>query len=762
MSLKNSSIFMLRLICFFFCCSFVLSVEIDTDCLWFLDDHATSPFVYMENFHPHKPASRNITKDELAEANCEEMLKRPSLSLKNKRRIYEGLSLLSIIHVNLGLSKHTYAMKHLKSLANFDPKNYDYQARTGMWAMQLNVSSFKDAAYFLHSALYDTTAPQDEAQDKLQLQRNLGVALGLLGKSEAQNEWLKILTNHPSDFEVAFLLKDSSSLTSRFLNNSLSPSIDINAAYFALNQSEYLYQLVQSFAGKNISYTGYTSKTIDVMNIMPSTDVFNEYVTERQPLVLSPSKKNENWESWKSEHFEFNKLIREAGQEQLEVTVRPARSDGLLGFGVDTYKKRSSFKSFIQGRYAKLSKTNQRDEAASTASDAAESIGSSSSAGKDKSVKSYEEFLSLQPSYTGNGTLRSPVHKLVPDLSQPLMLRDLHGKQRAQAHLFMGNARLMNGTNTRIAFEPFDFLFMNVEGTCTFKMMSPKFALSMQTILPIYHVHKNGVPVTYNPISEGDKAGSISSAFCSSIASMDDPALGAAAGEYSTVELKSGDMLFVPAGWFFQTHLPQGQHIGIVFSWRPPESKAAHRDVDAKAALIAKALQDAEVELLRSEQETNELETVVEPGPDSPAGLSEVAVEATGEAVIQATSSADALVLQTGTSLSFCSTNPTKLFTPGSSGGDCVPLSLSISSEGKVRVATPAGEANGDHTVYWEEDLRPLWARLNRPQSGKGPVLVYRFHETKLELFKPRKGSSEVDYSKPWKILYVSSKKFVS
>lgn len=750
-------------VCLFIYISVVCG-EIDTDCLWFLDDPATSPFVYMERFQPQNPASRNLTKDELAEANCEKMLKRPGLSLKNKRIIYEGLSLLSIIHVNSGVSRHMDALKHLKNLAKFDPEDYDYQARTGIWSMQLNVSSFKDAIYFLQSALYGKAASNVTRQDTYQLQRNYATALGYLGKSEAQSEWFKILSNNPLDFEVSFLLKESLKLAS-FKNTS---SFSITKLNNILNRTESLYHIVLSYASSsNNSYTGYTSKRIEVMSIMPSTEDFNEYISERQPLVLSPSKMNDNWESWKMEHFEFNTMIQAAGHEQLEVYSRPIRSGGLLGFGIDTYKKTMTFKSFVQGRYAKLSKGNNKV---------------SDKTSEEKGVRSYEEFLAFQPRTSGNHTLRSPMHKLVPELSQPLMLRDLHGKQKAEAHLFMGNSRSSNGTDTRIAFEVFDFLFMNVEGDCSFHLTSPKFALSMKTILPIFHVHKNGVPVTYDPISTGNKAGTVSSDQYSTAVSMDDPVLGDAAGQHSIVHLKSGDMLFVPAGWFYQMRLPEGQHTGVIFSWRPPGLKAGHKDVDTKRGLIAKALATAELEVRQSERESVQDATdgIV---PADPASVSmatdnatgrngndvgdavAVVVDTAGEAALEVTDlPAGAMVLRTGTSLSFCAKSPSQLFSPSKpeqpEGSECVPLTLTITDEGKVTVSKSAGGVQ----LYWEEDLRPLWARLGKPRVGKGPVLVYRIDSAnKIELYKPKTdGSSKAGHLKPWKVLFVDSAVSVS
>ena len=46
--------------------------------------------------------------------------------------------------------------------------------------------------------------------------------------------------------------------------------------------------------------------------------------------------------------------------------------------------------------------------------------------------------------------------------------------------------------------------------------------------------------------------------------------MGPALGEHVTVTVQPGDVLYVPAGWFYELIYAPGQHMAVSFLFRPP------------------------------------------------------------------------------------------------------------------------------------------------------------------------------------------------
>lgn len=128
--------------------------------------------------------------------------------------IHEGLAYLAIRHVQLGLQRHRTVIRHLKILVEILPKSFRFNTKAGSWSLDPMVLNVEDAIKYLTNALYLDASKDREATEELKVsvRRDLARALTLHGDYIlAQREYFELLRQIPTDFGIAFLLRQVTS-----------------------------------------------------------------------------------------------------------------------------------------------------------------------------------------------------------------------------------------------------------------------------------------------------------------------------------------------------------------------------------------------------------------------------------------------------------------------------------------------------------------------------------------------------------------------
>eukprot|EP01041_Mallomonas_annulata_P012603 gene12603-26530_t len=352
-------------------------------------------------------------------------------------------------------------------------------------------------------------------------------------------------------------------------------------------------------------------------NVQPTPEEFQEFVEDREPIIISLE--NLSAMGWKTDSWTPDYLIQHAGNASVEVQVRPVSSRSVFGISLDTYVKKRTFKRFIEGRYSKsidTSTSTKVEDTNMTELPATTSPSPSSSSmyplkydndnvmyvddmgdnrvrseeyiltddnlilpkyeNKVEVVLQYEEFLSVQSSKlkTSPNLLSVPLNLLMKDIPRPNFLTSIW-KDMSDVNLHMGNSisastSTCGGSKVQLHMDALDSLYVNIKGNKTIHMFSPKYALQMLTICPSYKVIQSGFSLQYKGPSFGKYGTDTTTCFYSSAHSVNDPILGDARNEHVTITLTPSQILYIPAGWFFETNYHPGQHMAVNFWWRPP------------------------------------------------------------------------------------------------------------------------------------------------------------------------------------------------
>lgn len=608
----------------------------ERDCLAFINNPRTDPLK-----DPDENIKRDIRLDNIAEHTCETILKYVNPSMENRIKIHEALGMLSVRHVEMGYNRHANALKHFKTLAKTVPTNYMLSVRAGQWAMDWDLNNYKDSVYFLRNALYgeasnDTSTTADRI-DTYKVKRDLAHALGFIGKyKNASQEFLDLLSLQTDDFEAAYLLKES---MKQYILTTQNKSFEFNETFQkVILESDELYNNISKFSHNK--YKGYNKSFVEVYNEVPSNDEMTDMIKLRQPIHFSVGLPLNESLLWKVHKWNTSYLIDKAGEESVLILVHPINVQSYVGFGPDIYFKRRTLKSFLEGRYAKtyketmingidVSKMNTTSTSDSSDSETSEPMDpyevelekmrkdgatifedkKKKAARKKKElkekmakglvkIKEFEEFLGFRGASSQKEILRPPLNKLMYDLPRPTFLVPFW-EDVLEGQMFLGNSRSANGTSTRIKYDSLDRFYINIEGNITIDLLPPSYALHMKTISPIYYVLNNGFSLQYQPKLR-DRAGEDKTTyFYSQASTFNDTILGPAAGQQVSVTILPQEMIYIPAGWFFQMHLPEGQHMGVTFTWKPYEWKNTIQiEKTANATLFKKLglISDVEVE----------------------------------------------------------------------------------------------------------------------------------------------------------------------
>jgi hypothetical protein len=238
--------------------------------------------------------------------------------------------------------------------------------------------------------------------------------------------------------------------------------------------------------------------------------------------------------------------------------------------------------------------------------------------------RSEQRYLNIQPARSGEGKYRSPLHKLTDDIPPPLSMMESAWSNVTDVSLWMGRAETRDA-QSRLHMDATDNLYVLLEGTKQFSVLSPAHALHTQTVSPTYAVSEDGLSFQFNAnrfrqyhqksrlqsqqgqngeqvevgtdgSSETITVGEVEDNMVASITrdsaqygvsnnhfstlstaaltaedgdtDSEDDNLNAVRAQLSTFELQAGDMLYLPTGWFHQVTSRQGPHMAVNYWWR--------------------------------------------------------------------------------------------------------------------------------------------------------------------------------------------------
>lgn len=102
-------------------------------------------------------------------------------------------------------------------------------------------------------------------------------------------------------------------------------------------------------------------------------------------------------------------------------------------------------------------------------------------------------YLNIQPKYFGEGRYRSPLNKLRDDLTPNITFLEDIWTNITDVNLWMGGCNSKTSQSSRFHFDATDNLYIVLEGSKTFTILSPEHALDTQTVAPTYAVSPDGL-----------------------------------------------------------------------------------------------------------------------------------------------------------------------------------------------------------------------------------------------------------------------------
>lgn len=114
----------------------------------------------------------------------------------------------------MGLQRHRTVIRHLKILVEMFPSSFRFASKAGSWSLDPNILNVDDAISYLTSALYHNASHDSEATEELKLvaRRDLARAYTMRGDFvSAQQEYFQLLKLNPTDFGIAFHLRQVTS-----------------------------------------------------------------------------------------------------------------------------------------------------------------------------------------------------------------------------------------------------------------------------------------------------------------------------------------------------------------------------------------------------------------------------------------------------------------------------------------------------------------------------------------------------------------------
>lgn len=110
-------------------------------------------------------------------------------------------------------------------------------------------------------------------------------------------------------------------------------------------------------------------------------------------------------------------------------------------------------------------------------------------------------YLNIQPRFFGEGRYRSPLNKLRDDLTPNITFIEDIWANITDVNLWMGGCTSVRSPDlnsisqsSRFHFDATDNLYIVLEGSKTFSLLSPEHALETHTVAPTYAVSPDGLP----------------------------------------------------------------------------------------------------------------------------------------------------------------------------------------------------------------------------------------------------------------------------
>lgn len=440
-------------------------------CQPFLTSRATSPLI------PN--LKRNLTLDEDGEFACELVLQDTQLPVQIRATIHEGLAYLAVRHVQMGESRQKAAARHFSLLAELAPASFDLAKKSASFLLDPVVSDTHKALKYLHSALYGKASEslaKASADDMYTMRVMYIKSLGRTQQYEAAKHELQLLLEQfPYDFEAAAMLTTDPSQCS-------AAQTLLNEAYADITShatSEYTgFAPPCSASGEQAPTEAWMPQ---VFTHMPSDAEFLSFVQRREPFLVrlgSAANLSQqlqwNTNAWRgtSGHAYLQKAVGE--KEQLLVESRAqgdanAPSEEGFGFGLNAHRKVLPFTSVLENDFTNVHRN--------------ESL-----------------YLNIQlPSTQAQRAqkYRTPLHLLQQDIPVPAMLQHTVWDNVTEVNLWMGVARHRDATS-KLHMDATDNLYVVLEGSKHFSIVSPQDALKVRTVSPTFAVSPDGMSFQFN------------------------------------------------------------------------------------------------------------------------------------------------------------------------------------------------------------------------------------------------------------------------
>jgi len=535
--------------------------------------------------------NRNVTFDEDGEFACELVLQDTDLPVQIRATIHEGLGWLAIRHIQMGLVREKVAARHFSLLAELSPKTFDFAYKAGMFMLAPSVTNNKDALKYLQRAIANADPSKVSAADLHQLHHLHVKALRRAQRhEEAEEELYKLLERYPYDFETLSVLKYGSP-----------NAADLHGEFQFLDT---LHHDVQMHGESE--YVGFRPPcSVDVSaapwqpavysHVLSEAD-FAGHVERREPFIVRLGSAQGlsaalGWgtDAWRGDSGRsyLRKAVGEGELVLVESRAHHATETAggeSFGFGLNVHRKLLPFDQVLENDF-----TNEH---------------------RNESI-----YLNIQQPLTTGETHRTPLHLLKKDIPFPAMLNPVLSNI-TEVNLWMGVARDRD-SQSKLHTDATDNLYVVLEGSKHFSVISPADALSVRTVSPTYVVSPDGLSFQFNVpkfreyalrkargevmASDIDISGTVSSNGTAPRTTVKSAALQPAtlqtrlldeeidydvsnfhfsaqpASSYGAAncgagptefDLLEGDMLYLPTGWFHQVTSRQGRHMAVNYWWR--------------------------------------------------------------------------------------------------------------------------------------------------------------------------------------------------
>lgn len=417
-------------------------------------------------------------------------------------------------------------LRLLQDMTAIAPWVFKFSRDAGFTGMSHYVGEPDIAEDHLYNVVRGKASKDSNAKGKelFDAKRAYAKVLAVNGKyKESYSEFTGVLLEDNLDFLAAFSLLEIDALPG-----------NIKDITKALQASEDIFAGIKSISANY--YTGYSPAITDSdwlypLRYFPKYDNFNDYVKQRKPI-----------------HVRLSRSSLQSIFQGIDWVEALRLENGL---------NENEASKFVQVECRKRSTTeNDQDAGLKTFS----------------KVMRLDEF--VRDFYAENTTcnLLGYEHEVGPPVNDfPFSVKSDVLKDVGVVKGSLWLSRSVAETTSQLRYDHRDSLYVAVEGSKTFRLLSPSYAHKVRTVSPTYLVSPDGTPFQYHFESEFDTVLGIKSISpyartrndTFNIATMNDHRPSGGFGTnpeareellaaFTSVTLQPGDVLYIPSGWYYE------------------------------------------------------------------------------------------------------------------------------------------------------------------------------------------------------------------